>query len=307
MTSTLPVWRQLVLIVAASTILLPLRLVSAQSAQVSPDTVTIEARRARELQRQINQFVYGVATTYMHDSLERWNTPMCPLVAGLPRERGEFVLARVSQIARDSHVPLGTEHCKPNLYIVISDSPDHLLDRWSRRDKRMFNTCNGMGYVNDFMHSRQPIRVYYNAKFSSGNGNRDPSSLDLDGLRFDFAATGGCVAAGSGDTNLSYGAVQQLTSVIIVVDSRRITNINIGQLADYVAMVGLAQVHLSPDTGTAPTILSLFREPEPQIQGLSPWDAAFLQGLYTTSQSSTLQVVMIKRRMFEKISGKPGQ
>ena len=304
MISTVPVWRRLVLVVAVSTTVLPLRLLSAQSAQVSPDTVTIQARRERELKQQISQFVYGVATSYMHDSLERWNTPMCPLVAGLPRDRGEFVLARVSQIARDAHVPLGTEHCRPNLYIVISDGPDHLLERWSRRDKQMFNICNGMGYVNEFMHSRQPIRAYYNAKFSSGDGNRDPSSLDLEGLHFDFSATGGCVAAGSGDTNLSYGAVQQLTSVIIVVDSRRISNINMGQLADYVAMVGLAQVRLSPDTGTAPTILSIFRDQEPHVQGLSPWDAAFLQGLYSTSQSSTLEVVMIKRRMFEKINGR---
>jgi hypothetical protein len=76
-----------------------------------------------------------------------------------------------------------------------------------------------------------------------------------------------------------------------------------GQLADYVAMVGLAQVRLSPDTGTAPTILSIFRG-QPQVQGLSPWDAAFLQSLYSTSQSSTLEVVMMKRRMFEKINGR---
>ena len=299
-----PVSLKLVLIVAVSTIVLPVRLLSAQSVQGSPDTVTIEARRTRELKQQIDQFVYGVATSYLHDSLERWNTPMCPLVAGLPREQGEFVLARVSQIARDSHVPLGTEHCRPNLYIVVSDDPDHLLDRWSRRDKRMFNVCNGVGYVKAFMHSRQPVRAYYNAKFSSGTGNQDPSSLDLQGLRFDFSATGGCVAAGGGDTNLSYGAVQQLTSVIIVVDSRRMININIGQLADYVAMVGLAQVRLSSNTGTAPTILSLFRETQPQVQGLSPWDAAFLQSLYTTTQSSTLEVVMIKQRMLEKISGR---
>jgi hypothetical protein len=69
-------------------------------------------------------------------------------------------------------------------------------------------------------------------------------------------------------------------------------------------MLGLAQVRLNPHTGTAPTILGIFGEQEPQVQSLSPWDAAFLQSLYTTSQSSTLEVVMIKRRMFEKISGR---
>src|SRR5581483_9714833 len=115
-----------------------------------------------------------------NDSLERWNTPICPLVAGLSREQGEFVLQRVSQIARDAHAPLGPERCRPNLYIVITDNPDLLLEKWSRRDRHLLNTCNGMGYVKEFLHSRQPVRVYYNARFSSGVAERDISGLQLD-------------------------------------------------------------------------------------------------------------------------------
>jgi hypothetical protein len=97
--------------------------------------------------------------------------------------------------------------------------------------------------------------------------------------------------------------VQQLTSVIVVVDSRYTTNLNMGQLADYVAMVGLAQIRLDRDTGSAPTILHVFQGTDPQVQGLSPWDRAFLYGLYTTSQSSVLEVTTIKRVMFERITG----
>src|SRR5581483_10740168 len=76
------------------------------------DMVTIEARREREIKRQISKFVSGAVFTYFNDSLERWNTPICPLVAGLSREQGEFVLQRVSQIARDAHAPLGPERCR---------------------------------------------------------------------------------------------------------------------------------------------------------------------------------------------------
>ncbi|HEY1215922.1 MAG TPA: hypothetical protein VGE93_20025, partial [Bryobacteraceae bacterium] len=266
------------------------------------DTVTINARREREIKSQINKFVSGAIFTYLNDSLERWNRPVCPLVAGLPRERAEFILARVSQIARDSNAPLGPEHCRPNLYVVVTDSPDLLLEKWSKRDRRMFNLCNGMGYVTEFLHSRQPVRVYYNAKFSSEGGGRDASALELDGLNIDFSS--GCIASGAAGTRLSYGAVQELTSVIIVVDSRQTTNCNMGQLADYIAMVGLAQIRAQADTGTAPSILLLFRESAPQPRGLSPWDEAFLHSLYATSQSSVLEVAMIKRRMFEQIAGR---
>jgi hypothetical protein len=164
----------------------------------------------------------------------------------------------------------------------------------------MFNTCNGMGYVKEFLHSRQPVRVYYNAKFSSGGVDRDTSALEVAGLRLDVPLSG-CTATGSAGTRLSFGAVQDLTSVIVVVDSKYTTNLNMGQLADYVAMVGLAQIRSDADTGTAPTILSLFRETDPRPQGLSLWDQSFLQSLYTTSQSSVLEVTMIKRNMFEQI------
>jgi hypothetical protein len=272
--------------------------------QQGPDTVTIEAQRQRELKRQISKFVSSAVFTYMYDSLERWNTPICPLVAGLSKERGEFLLARVSQIARDSRAPLAAEHCKPNLFVVVTDNPDLLVEKWSKRDRGMLSSCNGMGYVKAFLHSGQPVRAYYNARFSSSDRvERDPSMLDVIGLHFDFSSNP-CVAAGAAGSRLTYGAVQALTSVIIVVDSRRTTNLNMGQLADYVAMVGLAQIRADADTGTAPTILRLFREADLRPQGLSPWDQSFLYSLYTTRQSSVLEVTSIKARMFEQIVGR---
>lgn len=316
MISTVHAQRLLTVVAGFSSVLL-FCLGSARSADVSAaesrsspsesrpttETVTIEARRERELKRQISHFVSGTVFTYLNDSLERWNRPICPLVAGLPKERGEFILERISRIARDSHAPLGAEHCKPNLYIVVTDNPGVLLEKWTKRDRRMFDTCNGMGYVKEFLHSRKPVRVYYNARFSSGGAERDVSALELDGTHFDSQLTG-CMASGVAGSRLSFGAVQEMTSVIIVVDNTQTTNLNMGQLADYVAMVGLAQIRVGADTGTAPSILRVFQDTDPRPQGLSPWDQAFLQSLYTTNQSSVLEVTLIKRRMFEQIFGR---
>ena len=93
-------------------------------------------------------------------------------------------------------------------------------------------------------------------------------------------------------------------SVIVVVDNTKTTNINIGQLADYVALLGLAQIKPKTNPGTASTILNLFRETgQPAPQGLSPWDEAFLHALYTTDQTSTLQVSVIKGRMLDELAG----
>jgi hypothetical protein len=321
MIGTPQVGRLLVLIAAVTSIALPLLLDAAHSAGVSTsqeattqnaqgesrremDTVTVEATRERELKRQISQFVSSFDVTYLNDSLERWNTPICPLVAGLSSEAGEFVLARLSQVARDARAPLGPEHCRPNLYIVVTSDPDLLIEKWVKRDRRSFNTCNGFGYIREFVHSRRPIRVLYNVALrSSDGGNRDPGALYVTGWRLDFSLNS-CVSAGVAGTRLSYGAVQALSTVIIVVDRSRIAHLNMGQLADYVSMVGLAQIRLDGNTGTAPSILGLFRESDSPPQGLSLWDQSFLDGLYSTDQPSVLQVGALKSRMFQQITGR---
>src|SRR5882724_7314509 len=66
------------------------------------DTITVEAARDHEkLERQVNKFVSGIAVERRDESLANWQPeiPMCPLVAGLPREDGEYMLTRLSQIA----------------------------------------------------------------------------------------------------------------------------------------------------------------------------------------------------------------
>jgi hypothetical protein len=310
--------RLVVLVVAAGSIALSVLPEATHSAEVSTsqesttksahgenrremDTVTVEATRERELKRQISHFVSSFDVTYLNDSLQRWNTPVCPLVAGLSSEAGEFILARLSQVARDVHAPLGPEHCRPNLYVVVTSDPDLLIEKWVKRDRRSFNTCSGFGYIREFLHSRRPIRVLYNAALRSSDGtNRDLGALALAGWRLSLNS---CVSAGVAGTRLSYGAVQSLSSVIIVVDSARIPFLNMGQLADYVSMVGLAQVRLDGNTGTAPSILGLFREFDSPPQELSLWDRSFLNGLYSTDQSSVLEVGAIKTRMFQQITG----
>jgi hypothetical protein len=266
------------------------------------DTVTVQARRDREIKRQITKFVSGGVVTYRNDSLERWNQPICPLVAGVPSEQAEFIRARVSEVARDSHAPLGAEHCKPNLFVAITNDPDLLIEKWNKRSGGLFSTCNGLGSVKKFLHSRQPVRVFYNAKFTSAGG--PDAGAGVAAFVLNFTSIGDCLGAPPVGTMLHHGEVQALTSVIIVVDGGQTTKINMGQLADYIAMMGLAQIRVQADTGTAPSILHLFQGSDPQPLGLSPWDEAFLHGLYTTDQSSVLEVPIIEDRMFKQIVGR---
>jgi hypothetical protein len=77
---------------------LPSADISSGEAKPQLQTITIEARR--QLERQVSHFVASVVVHYSQDSLVRWNIKICPLVAGQPREQGEFMLTGISQIAR---------------------------------------------------------------------------------------------------------------------------------------------------------------------------------------------------------------
>jgi hypothetical protein len=93
------------------------------------------------------------------------------------------------------------------------------------------------------------------------------------------------------------------SSVIIVVDIARIQRLSFGQLSDYVAMVGLAEIDLDDDVGDAPTILRLFTASSEVLpSGLTAWDQAFLSALYHSDQSSRAQRSQIAVSMLHEVS-----
>ena len=66
----------------------------------------------------------------------RWNIPaMCPLVSGLPPQEGESILERLSEIARAAKVPLASEHCRANLYVLVTTQPEALLRATETRNR----------------------------------------------------------------------------------------------------------------------------------------------------------------------------
>lgn len=262
------------------------------------DTVTIRAARARkELQRRVGRFVFSVVVSYMNDSLPRWNEPICPLVAGLPRAQGEYILARISQVATAAQAPLAGEHCRANLFVVATPYPQLLLEKWWARDTRMYDTCSGLGGIKTFIHSKNPIRAWYNTM----PGTEVPIPFDAPSISLKLGPSARCIAGGDAGSRLVQG-VLSLSQTFIIIDTHQIGDVTIGQLADYVSMAGLAQIQSHARPGTAPSILSLFEDKEHPPEGMSSWDRALLYALYHTPPSNTSQVSLIESRMVSRIT-----
>jgi hypothetical protein len=269
---------------------------NAQSTSAAPaphiDTITVEAARQREaVERQVRTFVARIAEKPYDSSLARWQTvvPICPLVAGLAREDGEFILARVSKIAAAAGAPLAPAHCKPNLYIVVSADPEGLLKAWNKRDVWMFGDESDQGgtKIRKFLNSNSPIRVWYNAELYSEEGT-PLGNMEGRGNALAFA------------TRIAFNETRDLTSALIMVDGPRARGVNFGQLASYIAMLGLAEIRADADVADGPSILHLFSRPEnDRPPGLSKWDEAFLKALYHTRQSDKQQLGETKTAMIE--------
>jgi hypothetical protein len=259
----------------------------ASSQESGLDTVTVEARKQRErIEQEISTFVSSITIPYREESLARWQLPICPLVAGLPRDRGEFVFGRVLQIARDTGVPLAPQECAPNFFIIMTREPEAVAQKLWARNPRLMNQDRGVGGIKSFTHTPQAVRVWYNAC----------SEAPVWAKSF----REGSLHCGTGTlgSRLAWEAVRAIYSAIVIVDLGRINDVNDEQLSDYIALVGFAQIRKNPELGVAPTILRLFAESDlARPQGLSNWDQEFLKSLYGGDSGNIMQLAEIKFRM----------
>jgi hypothetical protein len=250
-------------------------------------TITVHGERQRDLVRQqIMSYVAAIAPP-PGEALGRWErwTPLCPLIAGLPDAESEYLLKKVSQIAVESGAPLASEHCKANAYFVFSSHPDALIKAWSHRDPWMFddNLPQGGTVIHRFLHAKTTARAWYNVVYTRHDG------LPM-AMMSETAHAWGLLA-------------HDLWSVIVIIDAGRAQDISYGQLAAYIAMVGLSQIRLNAKLDDALSILQLFADPAkaPRL-GLSAWDKAYLKALYNTTPSDISQRLEITRSMVQAIA-----
>jgi hypothetical protein len=257
------------------------------------EEVIVEGTRP-EIAKRVYAFVTGVTHDgYAVESLARWNKPICPLVAGIPADQGEFILRGVSQAALAAGAPLGRRKCKPNFHVVVTSDPDQLLVLWRERAPRLFGGESRTA-VRRVMSKPRPIRVWYNAQEVCG-GEGWTATQDAGGSLGQLLVAGGCQLK---DTRLEFNVVRPISSAIVLVDFDDVKAMKLGALTDYTSMVGLAQVDLDGNWGDAPTVLRLFsNSADVAAQRMSAWDRSFLKALYSTPQKSRFQRSEIARSM----------
>jgi hypothetical protein len=261
---------------------------STETGAAKLDSVTVTAERQRQiLEQRINTFVSLIAMPSWTEGIARWQVPICPVVAGASPGNAEYFQGRVSQVAQESGMPASPRmrDCSPNFVVVLTPEPEEFLRSWWARNPKLFSKNRGARGIYRFIESDDAIRVWYNACSVAPGGT------------FTLRGIPDC-DTGMPGSRLTYDSVRAIYSAIVVVDAGQIDGLNVGQVADYIAMIGLAQIRTASDLGDLPSILRLFADAGPAPpQGLTSWDKSFLKSLYESESGSVKQLSQIKNRM----------
>lgn len=232
------------------------------------------------LEEQVEAFVGEIAADAAPEGrfLASWHDRICPGVVNLDNAWGQAVLDRITLVAGEMDVQTGAPGCDPNVVIIFTNDGAGLASAMVAREPNVFEHPN-LGMFNRgssdlawFTGSDAPVRWWHLSMPVDATTHQRTVILGSDIKQ---------VEAGGAEGRLTVNTVDVLYKVIIVVDVERLNGVALPQLADYLAMVTLAQIDPQAEVGDFNTVLNVFNRPS--IAGLTDWDRSYLAGLYTSA------------------------
>jgi hypothetical protein len=231
----------------------------------------------QDMPSRVDAYIDAISVPAGGGSYARWKAPICPSIAGLPKDVAEFLLRHLSQAAKNVDAPLAAHDCRPNLFVVATNEPALLLKKWHTDVGDAFDRQSGPPRDARFLNAPLPMRVWYNVNAGCASG----SNLNFVATMEKEVPTvhPRCVSAGaSSDLANDAGAI---SNAVVLVDSGRLDRLNAGQFADYIAFIGLAQIAFDRGSWPEQTILQVYSyDPKDRPYSLSQWDQSFLKALY---------------------------
>jgi hypothetical protein len=255
----------------------------------------------RSLDTTIRNFVGEVAEPNRGRGLARWDGEICVGVSNLQAETAQYLADRVSTVAGDLGLQPGAPGCAPNILVIATDDAESIARTLVRERRRAFRMGGagmdrGGSALEDFVETDRPVRWWQMAvPVDSETGAR--------ATRLAGDCTGIKCGGGGGQTVLAFAPninvfaaarlrtqiVDNLIRAVVIVDVDQVRDVSILQLADYIAMVSLAQIDPDADTRGYASILNVFDDPDGSAS-LTSWDQAFLGGLYAAERNAAAQI-----------------
>ena len=276
---------------------------AAQGARAPVESVTVtglkDAPRA-----VVDRFVHAFAApSYLTGKMARWENGVCPQTAGLAPKFAAFISQRVRTLAAQVGAPVEkNSSCRANIEIAFTTTPQALLDTVRKDHKNYLGYVSGPAQADKVAAVKYPIQAWYMTATKDLDGEEDvdsstPSPVPIrmpcptcNPPYIDMYISGGAKKVTGG--RLKDGLRTVFRHAFIVAYPTKLTDYEVGTLADYIAMLALTQLNsLEVCQQPLASIINLLAKdcPNPRSQ-LSESDLGYLKGLYDMSADGNLRM-----------------
>ena len=268
---------------------------AARQVPASPAAVAIEDVEitGRPRDATVREFVNEVAAPNRNRGIARWEKDVCIGVANLRGAAAQYIVDRMSTVALEIGLTPGEPGCEANVIVIASDSADRVAEELVNERLHAFilggsGMDQGRAALNAFVRSDRPVRWWQVSMPTD-------SQTGAAAVRLPGECAGPCSGAADfgpkirlpTSTRLSSPIVDSLIRTVIIVDLEQVGGVNVQQLADYLAMVTLAQIDPDADTHAFQSVLNVFENPA-SADGLTEWDQTYLRGLYRANRTRNI-------------------
>ncbi len=241
-----------------------------------PETVYSEAQHDKDLDASRWVIENLLRPSFSLDGqYARWKQPVCPHVYGLKLLPAWFVEHRIREVAEMIGAPLDREDpCIPNIGIILSTDPQASL--MSIADAAPLLIQGG----NQKLEVKYPVQAWYASFLDNSDGRK---LIDIPWEMVQPPLDGPPRIGGVSSNRLYTNVVPEMAAATVLVDSKAVVGMTLGELADYLAFMTLAQAGQHGECMPAPSIANLLLEKCPagdKTHSLSHVDMAMLAALY---------------------------
>ncbi len=256
------------------------------------EDITLTGQRPGVLRQMMEDLIIEIGDPVSSNrGYARWRDRLCVGVYNLPDAKiAQYIADKITVVALEVGMKTGSPGCSPNLHIIFSPDARTLATQMVDATPRMFmpyggteGTTQGLAALERFKSSEAPVRWWQITMIVDEFGY--PAIVLPDG-------TGGATTRATG-SRLKATTNDALWGSLVIVDASKLGNVKWPQLAEYLAMVSLAQIEPDGAPGNN-SILSLFTATTPP-PGLTDLDLTYLHALY---EMDTMMMPFIQRGIF---------
>jgi hypothetical protein len=272
------------------------------------ENVIVTGARTRQA---IEGFIQSLGVpTRAIDKVARWQQPICPVAAGLKPAFLSFITRRLKDVAAQAGAPVNAgANCEPNIAIVFTTTPQALIDNVKKKMPGLLGYYDNRDQLDRLATVTRPLQAWYTTATEDAHGQVTVDSGKMAGTGLELhlpcqelypgiPMAGICTlhlsnahGASTTSSHLGDGLRSGLYNVIIVANPDRLVDDEMGTMADYIAMLALAQVNVPDSCQPLSTILNLLASGcTAKSEALTDNDTGYLGALYKMSPDRTLQV-----------------